>query len=138
MLITEKDIEKLILSKLNQVKEGFVCSIEISGKPIKTSMGFRMIPFNSRFHRKGMSDILFFLKGKFFAFEVKTPREHKWVKNKIPQLNNKITLSKKETHLAEQLFFINKINETGGYADFVSTCEEVMAIINKAFQNDSK
>ncbi|MCJ7804420.1 hypothetical protein MUP35_01670, partial [Patescibacteria group bacterium] len=71
---SEKEIQDAIMNYLTLVKF-FVIKIEGGGRPLKTKGGLVMVPFMNKFYRKGCSDIFAIKDGKFYAFEVKTPKE---------------------------------------------------------------
>lgn len=135
--LTEKEIEVLILEYLAvKYPTALICNIEISGKPRRIGGKVIMIPFMSPFHRKGMPDILMWLNGKSFAFEVKKVSEYKWYKKKeswfrltpLQQMP-----CKKKKHTKMQLDFINDIISNGGHGDFVCNISQVQEIIDEAF-----
>lgn len=129
---SEKEIEKAIAKRLSYYQGGFVCVIELSGRPIRTPSGTVMIPFQGEFYRKGMSDIIFLYKGKSFAFEVKTEKEYKWVvkhRDRLRKSARNLLTKKRDIHVREQIDFIEGFKHSGNYGDFVCNFEQVEKII---------
>lgn len=79
-----------------------------------------------------MSDILFWWKGMFFAFEVKTVDEYNWISRNIDKIKSKAMVSKKEAHVLEQLHFLGSIKKAGGHAHFVCSLDQVKEILKNA------
>lgn len=127
----EKPIENLICDYLSKLPGGYVCQIELSGRPVRKGNFTIMIPFKGEHYRVGMSDILFFRNGKFYALEVKTPKEHKYIIKHYEKLRDAIPehLNKKQKHLHEQITFIENIKRAGGIGNFVSCLEDVKNIL---------
>ncbi len=106
MKITEKLIENSILDYLNRlpnciaIKYNYQARILPNGKYFKT---------RNKNHINGVSDILCLYDGKFIAFEVK--RDAKAARS-IDQIN-----------------FITKIRNIGGYGFFVWNVEQVISIL---------
>lgn len=128
---TEKQIERAVCDYLDTVTGGFVCQIELSGRPIKKGFKTIMIPFNGKHYRTGMSDILFFYKGTVYAFEVKTPTEHRYAIKHHEKITKtpKSLLNPKQKHFHEQITFIENIKSAGGFGAFVSSVDQVREIL---------
>jgi len=138
-VISEKTIkEEIALYLATKYKDSFVCVIELSGRPIKTANRWVLIPFKSKFYRRGMSDISFLWNGMQFYFEVKTPEEYNWVYKKIPKLKAIGAKNQKEEHILEQLNFMLDAMKAGAHAGFVKSIKEVDEIINKALLDSKK
>lgn len=131
MKVLEKHVQGLILDYLSNLG-GFVCKIELSGKPIYRGGKLQLMPFKNKYYRTGMSDILYFYKGSVFCFEVKEPSEHEKIKkhfNRIADLSYQ-ELPKYLRHYKAQYEFIESIKKQGGYGGFVSNLMEVKEILN--------
>ena len=128
--MTETQIQNFILDYLNALG-GYVCKIELSGKPVKTPQGFKLIPFKNKYYRKSMSDILFFYKSNFYAFEVKTPQEHEKVKKNLNRFRTKTInqIPKYLHHYKKQFDFIECVKKQGGHGGFVSSLSDVKNIM---------
>jgi hypothetical protein len=97
-----------------------------------------MIPFKNKYYRTGVSDIQFVFKGKMFAFEVKTPEEHKYILKhykKIFITPLEMIKNKKQRHIKEQIEYIEGVKYGGGDGDFVSSLDHVKKILNRHIKN---
>ena len=122
--LKEAEIEELILSYLNSLKDSFFWKNPaggfFDGKKIRSHV--------SKFVIKGGSDILGLYRGNFYAFEVKTETSIKFYEKHKERLS--ITASwalknDKEKHFRRQIEFQKKIKAMGGNAFFVSSIEDV-------------
>ena len=133
-MVLEKDIERQILDYL-EIRGGFPMNIHVSGKPIrkgKTIIG--IAPFASPYCPDGISDILYIYKTDIYAFEVKTPQEHKWLNNKWNHIKNtplELLKNKKEIHVKKQMEFIRRVVKSGGKGGFVSCLNHVKNILGE-------
>jgi len=85
----------------------------------------------SKFVQRGMSDIQFVYRKKFYAFEVKTPAEYKfWLKHQA-EIRSAIpsTLSKKKFHLWEQWQYLRGVRENGFIGEFVCSPQMIRKIL---------
>lgn len=123
----ESDIEETILEFLSYIPNSFATKIAPSG----FFDGGVMKSHRSKHVQRGLSDIFFWTSGKFYAFEVKTEKEHAFANKHMVQIMTlpKGQLSKKKQHLKEQLNFMLKIREAGHVAEFVSSVEDVQSIL---------
>ena len=127
ILPTESQIEFLILEYIEMFKNSFVTKIAPSG----FFDGKKMRTHASRFVRNGIHDIFFWYEGKFKSFEVKTPKEMKFLlkhKEEIMKTDRRF-LSKKKKHLKDQLEFGEFIKCSGHEAYFVCSVNEVIEIM---------
>ena len=130
----ENPIQNFLLDYLGHLKNGFVMKIELSGKPIRNGNKIvKIIPFKNKYYRKGMSDILFCYKGKFFCFEVKKKDEHEKILRNYERIKNTPIkmLPNYLHHAKEQMNFIQEIKRAGGDGDFVSNLEHVKEILRR-------
>lgn len=130
--LSEADIKKTIMDYLEYRSNGFVMEIQVSGRPLITKGGFKMIPFKGKYFRSGMSDVFYVENGKFYAFEVKKPTELKWwIRNKakIMMQNPKQITNKKHKHFYEQQEFIHRCKKAGCVADFVCSLRQVVELL---------
>ena len=124
----ESEQQKLILDYLHY--NGFVCKIELSGKPKKENGKIKLIPFKNKYFKLFMSDIYFLYKGETFWFEVKDPKDIEWLKTKIllNRLDEPIK-TRKHQRIIGQYRFLEDIIKNGAYGGFVSNLTIVKAII---------
>jgi hypothetical protein len=130
---SEIQIERAILDWLTLLG-AFACKIHISGKPIRIGKKMIMAPFSNPYHRKAMSDILVFYRGKTFAFEVKTIDEYKFIVRNFDKIKGSGKASERINHLRDQYQFLLSIRKQGGIGEFVCSISEVKEIIERAFQ----
>jgi hypothetical protein len=134
----EKPLEHMVLNYLDRIPGGYVIKHELSGRPIKKGNYYILIPFKSKFFRRGHSDVTFLYKGTSYYFELKTTKELSWWKKKYETIKHLTPdllderKDKKIKHFLEQQLFINNINETGNKAYFVDTLEDVQLVISEA------
>lgn len=119
----EKDIEDAILKYLNLQYQCFAFKVNTKGTWNPKAQAFMKTP---KWMPRGMCDIVGIFGGKFFAFEVKTPSEHK-----------KFVKSKGE-HEIEQKAMIDHIRSKGGLAEVVSTLDQVIAYLGNLTAIDLK
>ncbi len=124
----ENDIEKEILIYLNSLKDGMFWKNPASG----FFDGKAMRKHSSKFIIKGVSDIIGCYKGKFYAFEVKTPvsiRFYELHHERLSKTASWALKNDKERHFRRQIEFQKKIKVYGGEAFFVSSVLEVKKIM---------
>jgi len=130
--VNENDAQSFLMDYLDSLG-GFVCKIELSGKPIKGKGGsiIKLVPFKNKYYRKGMSDCLYFLNGRFFAIEFKTNEEHRKIKRNIERLKccTRDQLPKYLHRVKDQYDFIERIKGCGGAGGFASTLGDVKEIL---------
>ncbi len=130
LVLKEYQIEELILSYLNSLKDSFFWKNPaggfFDGKKIRSHV--------SKFVIKGGSDILGLYRGEFYAFEVKTPTSIKFYEKNHERLSKTASWALKndrEKHFRRQIEFQKKINAMGGYAFFVCSVEDVKKALQK-------
>jgi len=125
--LTEEQINEAICSYLNYKADGYAIRIAPSG----FFKDGRMRKHRSKYIIKGVSDILYWSKGFFFAFEVKTPTAHKYIKKHGERLRglSPVKLNKGQIHIVEQIRFLEAIRQQGFVAEFVSSIEDVKTIL---------
>ena len=85
--------------------------------------------------KKGVSDILMMYAGTFYAFEIKTPRELKYVLKYWDKIKagHYLSLNKKQRHIKAQIDYLSGIRNNGGKGGFVCSFEQVREIIDGSF-----
>ena len=122
--LKEYQIEELILSYLNSLKNSFFWKNPVGG----FYDGKKIRKHASKFVIKGGSDILGLYKSQFYAFEVKTPtsiRFYEKHKERLSITASWALKSDKERHFRRQIEFQKKIKAMGGNAFFVSSIDDV-------------
>ena len=87
----------------------------------------------SKYIKRGMADIQFILNGMFFAFEIKTPAEHKYIikhGKKIADTPPDL-LNKKRFHIWEQIQYLEGVRRNGFVGEFISNVDQVQEILYK-------
>ena len=129
----ENDAQSFLMDYLNNLG-GFVCKIELSGKPLNGAGGkiIKLIPFKNKYYRKAMSDCLFFYRSNFYAFEFKKIDEHEKIKRQLHRFETMtVEMLPEYLHRAkDQYDFIEEIKKQGGYGGFVSTLKDLKDIID--------
>ncbi len=127
----ETDIERLILDWLDSLPNSFPVKINVSGKPIKIGGVTKLIPFGSKYSRKGVSDILTCIDGKFYAFEVKTLTEFNYITKHIDRLLTMplYQLNSKQEHVVHQYLFLQEVNRAKGVGRFVCNLKQVQGLV---------
>lgn len=106
--MTEKQIENLILDYLDRLPNAKFWKINTTGTWDNKKKVFRQKKTSHR--TKGIPDIVGLLDGKFFAFEVKTPKRRSCATD-------------------EQKEFIKAVNDNGQIGAVVTSLDEVIEII---------
>ncbi len=85
----------------------------------------------SKFIKKGVSDILYLSSGTFYAFEVKTPGEYKYILKHLEKIRATIPsqLNEKQLHIWEQEEYLQGIRVNGGVGSFVCSLGQVRTIL---------
>jgi hypothetical protein len=127
--MTERQIQKYLLDKLNLKTSGFFWENVTQGYYDKKIGAMRA--HVSKHIPKGGSDILGLLNGNFVALEVKTKKEFDWCIKNIPKVKDKKLgeLSEKQMHLARQYKFIQHIIDNGGRGGFCCDWDSVIDVI---------
>ena len=128
--LKESQIEELILSYLNSLKNSFFWKNPAGG----FFDGKKIRKHASKFIVKGGSDILGLYNGEFYAFEVKTPTSIKFYEKNYERLSKTASWglkSDKERHFRRQIEFQKKIKVMGGNAFFVSSIADVKKALQK-------
>ena len=121
--ITEEDITESICHYLSLFRGSQLNRI--------TPGGFfkngRMRKHKSKHVKKGVSDIQFIYQGKFYVFEVKTPKEYKYTMKYYGEILStpKDFLVDKKKHLKEQIEYIEGVRRNGFIGEFVCSIEMV-------------
>ena len=124
VLLKESEIENQILFYLNSLRDAFFWKNPAGG----FFDGKKIRKHASKFIIKGGSDILGLYKGRFFAFEVKTPQSIKFYENHKERLSKTASWglnSDRERHFRRQIEFQKKVKVYGGKAFFVSCLDDV-------------
>ena len=127
MTITEEMITEMICQFLELLQKGQLNRIAPSG----FFKNGAMRKHKSKFIKKGVSDIQFMYQGKFYVFEVKTPKEYKFVMKNIAEISRtpRVLLYEKKAHLKDQFDYITGIRNNGGIGDFVCSVDQVKNLI---------
>ena len=128
---TENDIQEYILERLSYIKNSAFWLNPQAG--YFNAKAGRFVKHKSEFIKKGVSDILGFHNERFCAFEVKTVKDHKYIKKHGDVLysSDPILLNKPKAHIWRQRDFIEIVIRHGGIGGFVSSfedCEELLGI----------
>ena len=128
----ESIIQRSILEYLFRI--GLV--IRYNNAPVFDPKLKRFRQANSKFQPYGVSDIFFFSNGGFFAFEVKTEKEYKYLMKNYEEIRNgffshksKNSTEKKKARLQSQILFLESFRKQGGIGDFVFNLKMVAKII---------
>ena len=135
MKISEELINESICDYLS-LCGGYVMRIAPSG----FFKNGKMVKHKSQYIKRGVSDIMFFRDGMFYALEVKTPKEHDYIKKHHDAISKSHPglLNIKKLHIWEQILFINAMRNNGFIAEFVSSIKDVREIVYKQRENKIK
>jgi|GEM_PF-6591616 len=127
--IKESDIERGILDFLSY----FPMSEVIKTAPSGFFDGGVMKKHRSPYVKKGLADIFFWYNSMFYAFEVKSEPEYKYVMKRYQWLLKQVpsTLNKKQKHLLDQILFLEGVKTAGFVGEFVCSVDMVRDIIEK-------
>lgn len=107
----EKHIEKACCEYL-EYRGCFPCKIESTGVFDPKSRRFRSV--TNPYKRKGISDVMFFWKGKVWFMEVKTPDKLKYIIKHWDRLEKKEVPSKeRESNQIQYLHSVRKKEQVG-------------------------
>lgn len=127
----EGAIQQQILKGLSD--HGMAIKIEMSGRPVRDKKGNqRLIPFNNKFYRTGISDIMFISQGSVFFLEVKTPEagEKIWkAREQGLKYFNPETCPKSWRVVAKQFQFLYEASLNRAHCAFVSTVRMAMEFV---------
>ena len=121
----EKAIEKMLLEYLDH-RACFPCKIENTGIYDPRKKTFRTV--TSPFKRKGISDIMFFYKGKVWYAEVKTPDELGYIMRNWQKLDRREVKSKER--ITNQIRFLQNVRQqqqVGIFIDGLDRLKDLMA-----------
>lgn len=126
----EKAIEKDLLKYLDY-KGCFPCKIENTGVYDPRKKTFRKVV--SPYKRKGISDIMFFWKGKTWFAEVKTPDELGYIMRNFEKLDRREVKSKER--ISNQVKFIQSVREQQQIGIFVDGIERLKKLMESDLSN---
>ncbi len=129
--IKESQIEAAILDYLNSLKDGFFWKNPSSG----FFDGKVMRKHSSKYAINGASDVIGVFRGRFCAFEVKTPKEYQYYLNHGERLRAAPFIycrTKKDERFWKQISFIEMIKRKGGLGDIVASIDHVKRILQEA------
>lgn len=126
----EKAIEKSLCEYL-ELRGCFPCKIENTGVFDPRTRRFRSV--TNQFKRKGISDIMFFWKGKVWFAEVKTPEKLKYIIKHWDRLKAREVPSKERE--SNQIEFLYQIRERGQVGVFVDSLERLKLLMEQSPSN---
>jgi len=123
----EKAIEKQLCQYL-ELRGCFPCKVENTGVYDPSKKTFRKV--TSPYKRKGISDLMFFWKGKVWYCEVKTPDELGYIERNWDKLNNGTVKGKER--ITNQIRFLQSVRNHEQVGFFVDSLERLKMLMEES------
>jgi hypothetical protein len=125
--LSETNIQSAVMMALESLPGGRV--LRFRNNPIIRVINGREVPIrqSNRFCPRGVADIVFLYKSTSAWIEIKTEAEYKFVMKHYDRLRDCIPKNKRESHLQEQIRFLEDVRDrTGNKAFFTFSVSDCM------------